>query len=154
MARPILTYTIDDHLLQEQIQQVLTSLSDLTPAMETIGEMGAASIQQNFEQGGRPQKWKDLAESTKAERRKIGKWPGLILVRKGELKRVTYQAEKRKVSLLPAAVPQAAILHFGGKAGRGHKVTIPKREYMLLQTEDYVEVEAILAEHVFEHLRR
>jgi len=148
MSQPGLIYTFDDSKIQKLVQRLIKKMSDLTPAMEEIGETGVASIQKNFEEGGRPGKWKNLSDSTIRQRKKLKKWPGQILVRSGEMKRISYQAEKRKTILSPANVPQAAIHHFGGNAGRNRKVLIPARPYLLLQKEDEIEIKAILADFV------
>ncbi len=148
MGQPQFILDVDDVQVENALQGALNNIDDLSPAMEVIGELGVASIQKNFEVGGRPQKWEALAESTVAHRIKMNKWPGQILINKGELKQITYDAGKREVTLNPADVPYAAIQHFGGKAGRGRKVKIPAREYMVLQDEDGVEIQAVLADHV------
>jgi len=44
----------------------------------------------------------------------------------------------------------AAIHHFGGKAGRGKKVTIPARPYMMVQDEDWREMEAALGDFIIQ----
>lgn len=150
MAQPGLTYNIDDSQVQRRVKTILANLADLTPVMDTIGEIGKASIQRNFEQGGRPKKWADLAESTKAQRIKTKTWPGQILVRKGELQTISFRADEKSVVLMPADVPWAAIQHFGGMAGRNRKTKIPARAYMMLQTEDGIEIVAVLEKFVME----
>lgn len=149
MSPPGLICTLDDIAVQRRLKRALAALDDLTPAMEVIGEIATASIQQNFEAGGRPQKWEDLAEATKVHRKKTGKWPGEILVRSGELKRINYEAGKDRVIISPGNVAYAAIHQFGGMAGRGRKVEIPARPYLLFQDEDVVEYRAVLVDHLF-----
>lgn len=150
MPQAIVQITLDTVPLLKELKKRLKGLSDFTPAMAEIGEMGVASIQRNFEEQGRPEKWKDLAESTKAQRLKSGTWPGMILVRDGNLNRVSYEPSRNKTTILSANTPYAVIQHFGGQAGRNKKVTIPARPYMLLQSEDEVEILAILQQHVME----
>ena len=149
MNQPGLIYDHDDHEVQERVKTILGQLGDLTPAMETIGEMAKTSISRNFEDGGRPDRWEDLADATKAKRIKTRTWPGEILVNKGNLKRISYAADKQSVVISAANVPYAAIHHFGGQAGRHHATNIPARPYLLLQDEDVTEVHAILADFAF-----
>lgn len=134
-----------------RIAQMLARLENTAPLMRTIGEIGLTSIQRNFEEGGRPRKWKELKLSTIKQRQRQGKWPGQILVRLGIggglLGSISYKATKRRV-ILSAVKIYAAIHHFGGKAGRGHKTTIPARPYMLLQREDHAEIRETVRDYV------
>ncbi len=150
MTQPGLTFDWDDAKFQKRLKKLLKQAGDLTPAMEIIGEIGVSSIQKNFEQGGRPDKWPELADATKAQRIKMNKWPGELLVNSGDLKRISYQASGKKVVMTPANVPYAAIHQFGGQAGRGRKVKIPAREYLLFQDEDVVEAKAVVMDHILD----
>ncbi len=144
MPQPGLTYTVDDLQVKRRIRKLLGNLNDLEPVMENIGEMGVRSIQENFKQGGRPGKWKGLKAATIKQRIKVSKWPGEILVRSGELKKISHQASKRDVVLSPADVDYDAIHHFG-KPGK-----MPARPYMLLQKEDETEIVAMLADYAMQ----
>ena len=44
----------------------------------------------------------------------------------------------------------AAIHNFGGQAGRGRKVTIPQREFLMVQDEDVEEIHAGLADYLMQ----
>ena len=127
----------------KRVAAMLKRTSNLRPAMKIIGEIGLTSIQRNFEVGGRPKKWKPLALSTILGRKRQHKWPGQILVRRGVsgglLGSISYRVYPRKV-VWSAKKIYAAIQHLGGMAGRGHKVKIPARRYMLLQREDRSEM--------------
>ena len=68
---------------EKRVTEMLQRVKNLRPALKIIGEIGLTSIQRNFEVGGRPKKWKPLAPSTIKQRRRQGKWPGQILVRRG-----------------------------------------------------------------------
>ena len=56
--------------------------------------------------------------------------------------RIGYRAGSDLVQIgtNPAAHDYAAIQQFGGQAGRGRKVRIPARPFMLLQDEDVAEM--------------
>ena len=136
---------------EKRVAEMLARVKNLRPAMRIIGEIGLTSIQRNFEEGGRPKKWKPLAASTIKQRRRQGRWPGQILVRlgigSGLLGSISYRVFPSKV-VWSAKKIYAAIQHFGGKAGRGHKVKIPARAYMLFQREDREEFRDALSEYV------
>lgn len=50
--------------VRRDLAAVRQMLADPRQILELVGEMGVASIQRNFEAGGRPQKWKPLSSST------------------------------------------------------------------------------------------
>lgn len=50
-------------------------------------------------------------------------------------------------------VVYAAIHHFGGPAGRGKKVKIPARPYLMVQNEDWREIRAALADYLMKGAR-
>lgn len=139
--------------VERKIAQMLARIKYVRPAMKIIGEAGLTSIQRNFEEGGRPKKWKPLAASTIRQRRRQKKWPGQILVRRGVsgglLGSISYRAYPSKVRWTAKKI-YAAIQHLGGRAGRGHKVKIPARAYMLMQREDRKEFIDILRDYLFE----
>ena len=136
---------------ERRVAEMLARVSNLRPVMGIIGEIGLTSIQRNFEVGGRPKKWKPLAPSTIRPRRRQGKWPGQILVRRGVsgglLGSISYRVFAKRV-VWSAKKIYAAIQHFGGKAGRGHKATIPARAYMLFQREDREEFRDALLDYI------
>lgn len=141
---------IDDRELQEMVKGILDRTGRLHEGLDTVGELAVASVLRNFEEGGRPAKWKPLADSTIKQRQKLKKWPGNILVRSGDLKAIAHQVEGNRVVVYPGDVTYAAIHQFGGMAGRGRKVEIPARPYLMLQKEDEIEIVAVLADFIME----
>ena len=146
---------IDIKVLKDEIQPMLVELKrrmgNLSPLMKNVGEMALTSIRKNFEAGGRPQKWPGLKLSTIKQREAQGHWPGKILIRHGVsgglLGSISYKTQSDRV-ILSANKVYAAIHHFGGMAGRGRKVTIPPRPYMLVQREDWEEVKRLAGEYL------
>jgi phage virion morphogenesis protein len=146
---------IDLKIIKDEIRPMLVELKrrmgDLSPLMKNVGEMALTSIRKNFEVGGRPSKWPGLKLSTIKQRTAQGHWPGKILIRHGVsgglLGTVSYRAESDRV-VLSANKVYAAIQHFSGQAGRGHKVTIPARPYMLVQPEDWAEIKRLAGEYL------
>lgn len=132
---------------------LLKRMDDLSGPMAIIGETVLASIHENFDAGGRPEKWEPLAPSTIAERVRKGKWPGRILVRTGVsgglLGSISYKAFPDKV-VVSANKKYAAIHHFGGKAGKGHSADIPARPFMMVQDEDMEEMQEALLNYILE----
>ena len=149
-------------------------LKDLTFAMEVIGQYMLGSIHKNFEVGGRPKRWQRLSEATlKAQflygpagrrkgRRIKTKQRGLsrqwlrfkggkkILIHTGRLlQSITYEALKDKVEI-GSNLPYAAIHQFGGWAGRGRKVYIPARPYLVVQEEDIDWIKEFLAKELLQ----
>uniref|UniRef100_A0A6M3KRQ1 Putative tail protein n=1 Tax=viral metagenome TaxID=1070528 RepID=A0A6M3KRQ1_9ZZZZ len=169
---------IDDRDLHNVLQRIRQRFGNLKPALRIIGETVQASIQQNFEAGGRPEKWVDLAEATKKARAAKRKWPGQILVVTGLMKKITYQVEDDRVTLT-AGSEYAAAHHFGVDKtvqvsahsrrrrsydvsrdrkkvasgvvfvkGHSRHMKLPARPFMMLQNEDWPEINESLAEHL------
>ena len=177
MAGVEIKISIDDKEAQDLLGRIQRNLGNLKPAMEIIGETVQTSIQRNFEKGGRPKKWKGLSETTKKERQKKGKWPGLILVRSGVsgglMGSISYRALGGSV-ILSANKKSAATHQFGAKKGsfgtivanvrahlrkgrtvRAHTRTmrlpwgdIPARPFMMVQDEDWSEIRHALVEFI------
>jgi len=132
-----------------------TNSENLDDPLNDIKNLMLSSIQNNFDDEGRPEKWKDLADSTKKARARKKKWPGQILSVSGQLSSsINGQVDGNSV-LVGSALkfpnsnkPFIRIHDLGGKAGRGGSVLIPKREILLFQDEDITEAEDILAEHL------
>lgn len=140
-----------DEEVQAMLAGIIRRLGSAEPAMQEVGEILLESIQRNFEEGGRPTPWQELAPSTIKQRRRLNRWPGRILVRQGTagglLGAISYEAASDRVVLVAGKV-YAAIQNLGGEAGRGHKVTIPAREYMMVQDEDWTEVKTAFEGYV------
>jgi len=108
------------------------------------------SIERNFKAGGRPKKWKKLADSTVRQRRK-GKGKGGIkpLVDTARMKNSMSTRIRRTEAEVGTNVVQAKRQHFGypGGSGRGHSKT-PARPYMMFQREDTDAIGKIFSKHV------
>lgn len=123
-------------------------IADTLPLMKSISVVASFSVSRNFEVGGRPG-WKPLAPATIRFKMKHGK-PLRPLVFSGALSQIVRTATKTfaLIGVQPRTQAYAAIQHFGGKAGRGHKVTIPARPYMVLQPEDKADIIALAEKHL------
>lgn len=173
-----LNVTIKDREVRDLVSRIQRRFHSPKPAFEIIGEIVQASIQRNFERGGRPRKWRKLSKVTKALRKKQGKWPGQILVRSARLKSIVYRASSDQVAFA-ANEKYAAVQHFGAKKGSfgtvtaniqahtrrlksGQKTTvkahtkkmklpwgdIPARRFMMVHKEDWDEIREALTDFI------
>jgi len=137
---------VDDKGVRKMLAGILKRLGNPTPAMKILGAIARTSIVRNFEKGGRPTKWQALSPETLKTKK------GTAILREqgmagGLMGSVNYKAFGKK-AVISADKIYAAIHHFGGKAGRGRKVTIPARPYMMVQDEDWVEMKAALGDFI------
>lgn len=111
--------------------------------LEGIGLIMVASVIENFEEQGRPNRWEANAPATL--KRKTG---SMILHESGLLKGgITFETDldENTVYIGPSgpAAPYAAIHNFGGKAGRNKSVTIRARKYLVVQELDRKDIIAL-----------
>jgi phage virion morphogenesis protein len=156
-------------VLAEDVLAKLKGMQDrggnLKPAMQSFGGYMLRSIQANFDAEGRPEHWQPLsmgtllafAGSRKSFKTKAGRMSGhgarammgrLILTNTGRLRR-SITAEPGANSLAVGTnVVYAAIHQFGGMAGRGRKVRIPARPYLVFQETDVAWAVKIIGDYV------
>lgn len=163
MPKPILT--VDDDRLQRKLRELKRRGGDMTRVFAEIGENLVASIQQNFETGGRyrapgdpvggDNEWKEWSEETKKARRKAGRLSGKILVWDGGLaSSIDRQSLGRDFVTVGTNLVYGAIHQYGGKAGRGRKVTIPARPYLVAQPEDIEDALDTVRDHITRGMNR
>lgn len=121
------------------LDELLKKVKDRRSLHRMIAATMADKVEQNFEDEGRP-KWQDLAQSTKDQRAKKGKWPGKILQRDGQLAASITQQSDNDSAIVGTNLIYAAIHQFGGQAGRGGSVNIPARPYLQLTPDDISEI--------------
>ena len=135
-----LRLNVDNKEVTEALLNLAKRTENLRPLMKSIAGIFASSTEENFKQEGRPDKWTDLADITKKNREKINKWPGQILQVEGQLaSSVTTQYDDDS-AVIGSNKDYARIHQLGGDAGRGKKVKIPARPYLVLQDEDFEEI--------------
>jgi len=105
----------------------------------------ADSIEENFEQQGRP-RWLALAPSTLKDREKKG-YTGKILQRTGGLAASVAQDSGDDFARISIAKRYAAIQNFGGRAGRGGRTQIPARPFAKLSDTDIEEIQELVLNH-------
>ncbi len=104
----------------------------MTPVMADFTEYMVSETLERFEKEEDPQGqgWQKLSPVTQEIRAKKKKWPGQILQVDGVLKNSTFGEYGPMNMAVCNNSEHAAIHNFGGQAGRGKKVTIPKREFL------------------------
>jgi len=167
-----LTFKIEGRRFNRDLSRVERRLGNLRPFFAQVGELVVASVQRNFEVGGRPQKWPPVKAATirgqwlrgnaarKRKRQIRGQTGGFTagykrfaagkktLIRTGRLLRsIHFRATGRHV-MVGTRVKYAAVHNFGGKTGRGGKTTIPQRRFLMLQREDKTEIQATLTRFI------
>ncbi|HIF5498272.1 TPA: phage virion morphogenesis protein [Pasteurella multocida] len=112
----------------QQIAYILNKLAnaaqDRTPLMRSIAGTMESAVLQNFDAGGRP-KWLGLKHRQ-----------GTPLVDTENLMNSITSYYDNNVAEVGTNEPYAAIHQFGGKAGRGRKVDIPARPFLVLTPQD------------------
>jgi len=169
MAGVTLNVKIEDQGVRDLIGRLRERTSNLTPAMKIIGSIVRTSVIRNFEAGGRPP-WKPLkvisyhlgytmGRKTKAYTQRGGLTAGFqrylagkkILIGRGFggglMGSVHFTAHPDRVEIGTNKI-YGAIHQLGGKAGRGHKVDIPARPFLMVQSEDWAEIRAALQDYL------
>ena len=140
---------LDNKELQQALNKLAEKASNLRPLMKNIAGIFEDSVEENFEQQGRP-KWEGLKKPTIERRVKKGYWPGKILQMRGELAAsITSNYDENSATVGTNKV-YAAIHQFGGEAGKNKKVKIPARPYLKLGDQEksqiFKEIEKFLDE--------
>ncbi len=147
MTGSAITITSNADQVAAELAAVADRCGSMEPAMQIIGETVVASVQQNFMAGGRPEGWQELSPVTKAQKK-----GGSILITEGHagglLGSIHAEAAANSVQIGTDKV-YAAIHQFGGQAGRGRKVTIPAREFLLIQDSDWPDIKEQLNDYIF-----
>ncbi len=130
----------DNQEVNNALLQLAKKCENLRPLMKNIAGIFANSTEENFKEQGRPNKWVDLAESTKKQRLKKRKWPGQILQVEGMLASSVNTYYDNDSTVIGSNLPYAAIHQLGGKAGKNKSANIPARPYLNLTEDDYKEI--------------
>lgn len=135
MSEPI-EIKLNNTEIEKYLLELAKKAENLHPVMKNIAGILAYSTEENFKSEGRPDKWIDLAESTKKQREKKGHWPGQILQVSGQLASSINTYYDNDSAVIGSNLDYAAIHQLGGQAGKNKSVDIPARPYILLQKED------------------
>ena len=139
---------LDNKEVEHKLQEIAKKSSNLRPLMKNIAGIFASATEDNFAEEGRPDKWTDLSEVTKKQRKKIGKYPGQILQVTGQLASSVNTYYDEDSAIIGSNLAYAAIHQLGGQAGRNKKVTIPARPYLKLVEGDIRELFSTVQEYL------
>ena len=106
------------------LERLANATQDRTPLMRSIAGTMESAVLQNFDVGGRP-KWLGLKYRQ-----------GTPLVDTENLMNSITSYYDNDSAEVGTNEPYAAIHQFGGKAGRGRKVDIPARPFLVLTLQD------------------
>ena len=139
MSEPI-EIKLDNKEVESRLLDLAKRSENLRPLMKNIAGIFAYSTEENFKEEGRPDKWTDLAESTKKQRTKTGHYPGQILQVSGQLASSISTYYDNDSAVIGSNLDYAAIHQLGGQTGKNQSVTIPARPYLQLNNEEIIEV--------------
>ena len=143
MANNPIEIKIDNQEVSKRLLELAHKGENLRPLMKNIAGIFAYSTEENFANEGRPDKWLDLSERTKKQRKKSGHWPGQILQVSGQLASSISIYYDDESAIIGSNLDYAAIHQLGGQAGKNKSVSIPARPYLNLISDDY---EGIIAQ--------
>lgn len=169
MSGAIIEVKVEDKEVRELLTTLKERTQNLKPAMSIIGQIVRSSVIRNFDEEGRPRKWQSLSMATLYARiggasskkkyggTKIGAIRKLanhkILQDKATLKNsINAKAFSDRVEV-GTNVIYGAIHQFGGQAGRGKKVFIPARPFLMVQDEDWPTIKDAISDYLTKGLR-
>ena len=76
---------IENQEVNKKLLEIARKTENLRPLMKNIAGILAYTTEENFKNEGRTDKWIDLSDITKENRRKQNKYPGQILQVEGNL---------------------------------------------------------------------
>lgn len=150
-----ITVTIDDREVKEMLARLQSRLESTTPVMEVVGEIIAASVERNFEDGGRPA-WEPSA--------RVLEDGGQTLTDTGRLRRSITAEAGNGWAAVGTNVLYARIHQLGGtirpKTGKAlntpyglfKSVTIPARPFLMVQDEDWEEIHAAISDFLSDEM--
>ena len=149
---PAFTVTVQDREVQADLKALVARVDNMAPVFQTLGEGIIERTKRRFDTSSAPDgtPWKPNSAATLAmlsarlggkrtNRKKSGALnakgnKALVnkkpLIDSGFLRQQIVQFANRNSLTVTATAKYAAIHQFSGKAGRGHKVTIPARPFL------------------------
>lgn len=148
MSGTSISIVVDAGQVQTGLKEMEARIDDLGPVLREFGEYLLRRTDDCFRAEADPEgkPWQPLSPATLVMKKNTK-----ILTESGALRgHIAYnvQGNTLTVGTGPAQSAYAAIHQFGGKAGRGRKVTIPARPYLDITDADLVEVREMILEHV------
>ncbi len=136
-----LTFRFRDRGIDKDLRRRVARLADKGPLLKSIGEEMLPRINKRFrdQRGPDGKAWAALSPRTIRSRTRRGHVPISILRMRGHLAgSINYQVGGSTLTIGTGGEVEdyAAIHQFGGKAGRGRKVTIKARPYLGFADDD------------------
>lgn len=126
---------IESQAVMSALARLANGGRDMSPVMHTISTEMFVQTEANFAADGRP-KW--LGLKNPSERRRGGQ----ILQDTGQLAASISSSSDATSATVGSNKVYAAIHQLGGKAGRGHKSTIPARPFLPVDAQGNLQPEA------------
>ena len=149
MANNPIEIKIDNQEVSKRLLELADKGENLRPLMKNIAGVFAYSTEENFANEGRPDKWLDLSERTKKQRKKRGHWPGQILQVSGQLASSINTYYDDESAIIGSNLDYATIHQLGGQAGKNKSVSIPARPYLKLTTDDLKDIIGCVDKYLF-----
>ena len=140
MSEQSIEIKIDNQEVLSKLLELAKRGESLRPLMKNIAGIMATATEDNFKEEGRPDKWIELSDATIKHRKKIRKYPGMILQVSGQLASSVNTFYDNDSALIGSNLDYAAIHQLGGQAGRNKKVEIPARPYLTLTDDNFKEI--------------
>lgn len=138
---------LDDDQAQRALEALIANGGDLSHPMAAIAELSRSSIVRNFQAGGRYSEPGSIMGGTKKWKEKADKTPS-ILTHSTRLRDSIHPESDRDSATIAASSEYAAIHNFGGQTGRGRKVKMPARPFMVIQESDVENAKDLLVRHL------
>lgn len=148
-----ITHNVNE--ISDAFNRLLARSSDLSPVMRRIEGVLAEATERAFDEESSPNHdpWRDLGDFTKAQRRKVGKWPGQILQQEGHLAGSIETDSDSEGAYIGTNVVYAAIHQFGGTTSSNSMIpnkAISARPFIGIGPEDEEDILDVLRNHLSE----
>ncbi|WP_072670534.1 phage virion morphogenesis protein [Vibrio injensis] len=133
----------DDSQWQAALDALARAGADLSRPLNEVGEYLVSETLERFKVGKGPDgtAWKAVQRG------------GVPLVDRGHLRDSITYAQRPGEVMVGSGMVYAAIHHFGGKAGRGRRVSIDARPFLGVNSQDTAEIGQIFTDHLTEALQ-
>lgn len=141
---------IDLNGTDRALEKAADVLADTAPLMQELSEVLLTGVEGNFAREEGPNgPWAELAESTKEERARKGKWPGKKLQRSGQLVAATQAFHTGRTAGVLNNKVYGPIHHFGGtEAMPPGPADVPARPFMYVSSQTEDELDDTIADHL------
>ena len=137
--------------LIKRLGQLAIDTRQTEKPLRAAGAIAIGSIQKNFDEQGRPEKWTPLSPRTLGRRRKgRGKGGPKILIDTARLKNsIGFKLVEGPGVMIGTNVIYARRQHFGYPGGKGRgRARTPARPFLMLHGEDIRKIDEIFTRHV------